>query len=101
MLPAYVYTTINYTGGSKAALVKQDILDLANGTQSTVDLEVADVYSILTHRNANTVQGPIELVAVRHNVDRTIDTIRSKDRLAVGRTAHLIAEAANISVTRS
>ncbi len=99
--PAYVYMDVAYSGGSGADVVKQDILDLINSAAPTVTIEAHDIYSILTKRGASSVTTPIEITAVRHNVDRTIDSIRSTDRLSVGRTTKLLATKDTITVTRT
>lgn len=101
MLPVYVRMSINYTGGSSARLVKQDIVDLINSAPSGAGLEVSDLYAILTRRGAKYVQGPLEIIGVSHAVDRTVQVIRSYDKFTIGRTSHMVADEDNIVVTRS
>lgn len=100
MLPSFVRLAVSYFGGSLAAVVLEDLVELIDGTQSGEILEINDINYIFTKRGATRVIGPIELVAIRHNVDRTVTTIRSKDGLSVGRTSKLIADRDNITLTR-
>lgn len=101
MLPSFVRLTVTWTGGSQAAVLGQDLYALIDGTPPTVELEVADVYALFDRRGASKVTGPIELLAVKHGVDRAVTLVRSKDRLVVGRTAKLHADRDAITLERT
>ena len=84
-------------GRALAARIEQDIRAEVDGTAPTVNIEVSKIHSLLRRRGATRVPGPIEILAVCHNDDRSITTERSYDRRSVGRTAKLIADVVKVT----
>jgi hypothetical protein len=62
-------------------------------------LESSDLQDIAYRRGADSVQNPIDLIAIVHNVDRTIQAQRSQNNLNTGRLAAFVPDVLN--VTRS
>jgi len=76
-LPSYVRTTLIYSGGQSQDTVGQEIEDYINNLGSTEELEVSDIEAIATRRGANSVEHPITLVSITHDIDRDLVVDRS------------------------
>lgn len=82
-LPAYLLTTLTYRGGSSANLVGDEIENYVNSLGGS-ELEVSDLERLITRRGANSVEHPIELVTVTHDLNRRLVVDRSDNSLGVG-----------------
>lgn len=80
-LPAYVHTTLEYSGGLKEASVGAEIETYINQLGANDTLEVSDLEGMITRRGATYVKHPIELVSVTHGLDRRLVVDRSPDKL--------------------
>lgn len=100
MRPAFAGIDITYSGGSAPAVVLDDVTTELNDTPSGTSFEMAKVYGALARRGATRIDGPLEILAVRHNDDRTVDVVWSDDELNIGRTTKLAADTPRITVRR-
>lgn len=80
-LPAYVFTEINYQGGSGASLVGQEISDFINSLSKLARLEVSDIEKFVQRRGATFIEHPIVLASVTHDLDRKLIVERSDNFL--------------------
>jgi len=80
-LPSYVFCELSYRGGSPADEVGQAIEDYINSLGSTDELEVSDLEAFITKRGATSVEHPITLVVVTHDIDRKLVVNRTENRL--------------------
>lgn len=99
--PAEVHLTLPYAGGSSEALIKNDLKLLIDDRQPGVVLSTSEVGGIMARRSVTALKAAIELAAVRYNVDRSVDMVRSIDRLDVGRINKLTADLDDLVVTKS
>lgn len=98
LMPHFVSFALNYQGGSTADIVQQDILDYLEGLSPTDRVEVSALTDLVKRRGASYVQNPVTLIAVAHQLDRTIVVDRSQDYVSVGRLATFFPD--NITITR-
>jgi hypothetical protein len=96
LIPYYVRFDMTYFGGSNTNVVVPDVTSYITGLAPTDFLEVSALNGIATARGATAVQNPITLVAIIHNVDRTISVEQSEDKLNVGVLAAFIPDVLNI-----
>jgi hypothetical protein len=96
LIPHFVRFDLLYVGGSKEDVVTPDILALINGLAPDAFLEVAALEQIVMGRGASEITNPLELIAVVHNVDRSIMLDRSQDKINAGRLAAFIPDLLNI-----
>ncbi len=83
-LPSYVYVSLIYRGGVSAAEVGPDIEDYINSLGADAELEVSDLEAFLTRRGADSVEHPITIVVVTHDLDRTLVVDRTENKLGGG-----------------
>jgi hypothetical protein len=98
--PAYTRLVFNYSGGSLAAVVKQDLVDHINNLGADTTLDASDLQGLAKDRGATYIQEPSVLIAISHQDDRTIRGYRSEDRLQIARDEHFLADVDHITVTR-
>jgi len=83
-LPSYVYFTMIYRGGEEQAVVGQAVEDFINNLGATEELEISDLEAFATRKGANSIQHPLLLVSVTHDIDRNLVVERSDN--AIGGT---------------
>lgn len=96
LIPHFVRLDLNYIGGSREDVVTPDIEDYIRGLTPVEALESSDIQKILSGRGATSITNPIDLIAIVHNVDRTITAARSQNALTTGRLAAFIPDILNI-----
>jgi hypothetical protein len=97
LIPHFIRFDATYVGGSKESIVIPDVETYINELFPNDFLEVSDVEKILSDRGATSITNPIDLIAVVHNVDRTVTLERSQDKLNTGRLAAFIPDRINIT----
>jgi len=96
LIPHFVRVDINYTGGSAEDLVTTDLVQYTLDRFPADPLEASDLQKIVTDRGANYVKNPLDIIAVVHNIDRTVQAARSQDSLTTGRLAAFIPDILNV-----
>jgi hypothetical protein len=81
VLPSYVYTSFVYRGGSSQSLVGQEVEDYINKLAALDEMEVSDIERFIHRRGAHSIDHPIELVTVTHDLDRNLIVDRSFNKL--------------------
>jgi hypothetical protein len=99
LMPHYISTEMTYSGGSETNVILQDILDFLKTLEPTDRLEASDLEHLIRKRGASYVQNPVTLIAVVHNLDRSVTVERSQDYVTAGLMSTFFAE--NITVTRT
>lgn len=94
--PHFISFAMMYQEGSKASIVEEDAEDYINGLLPDEVLESSALTDLPRRRGAGRVEAPVELIAVVHNVDRTIRVDRSKDSVSRGRLATFIPDVLTI-----
>lgn len=98
LIPYFVRLALSYVGGSQTSVVSDDINTLILGLFPSDQLRVSDLEGILSNRGATSIDNPINLIAVIHNFDRTVQVERSQNELNTGRLAAFIPDV--IGLTR-
>jgi hypothetical protein len=80
-LPSYVYTHFTYRGGSSAEEVGPVIEDYINNLGAQDELEVSDLEAFITKRGATSIDHPVTLAVVTHDIDRALVVNRSENSL--------------------
>lgn len=80
-LPSYVYCEFTYRGGVSADEVGKAIENYINSLGAQEELEISDLEAFITKRGATSVDHPITLVVITHDIDRTLVVNRSENRL--------------------
>jgi hypothetical protein len=96
--PHYLNFELTYRGGSSSAVVEEDTLAYLNGLGPEERVEVSDIINIAYRRSANSVDNPMELVAVAHDEERTVSVDRSENYVTRGRLSTFFPD--NVVVTR-
>lgn len=96
LIPHFVRFDATYVGGDKEEVVVPDVEDYITQIAPAEALESSDVQKILSDHGATSIDNPIDLIAIVHNVDRTITAARSQNRLTTGRLAAFIPDLLNI-----
>lgn len=81
MLPSYVHMEIQYSGGSSADLIGEELEDFINNLGQLDTLDISQVERVLTQRGATRIIHPVWLVSVTHDIDRKLIVERSQDRI--------------------
>jgi hypothetical protein len=97
LIPYFVRFDLSYLGGSKETEVVPDIEKYIKGLDPSDTLEVGALEKILSNRGATSITNPVDLIAVIHNVDRSITVERSQDRLNTGALAAFIPDLLNVT----
>jgi len=98
LIPHFVRFELDYVGGSKVSVVRADIEDLLDSLLPDDELEATAVTELPRKRGATSVEAPLTLIGVVHNVDRTIEADRSQNAISTGRLATFIEDI--ITITR-
>jgi hypothetical protein len=98
LIPYFVRFALTYAGGSQPSVVTPDMQTFIQALYPTDSLEVSDLEKLALNRGARSVDNPIDLIAVIHNVDRSVTVERSQNSLNTGRLAAFIPDV--LSVTR-
>jgi hypothetical protein len=99
LIPYYVRFDLTYFGGSNTNVVIPALTAYIQGLDPTESLEVSSLNNIVMSNGATAVTNPITLVALIHNVDRTISVEQSQGSLNTGVLAAFIPDV--LSVTRN
>jgi hypothetical protein len=97
LIPHFVRFDFEYVGGSSAALVTTDMENYIRSLFPSDFLEVSDLNGIAYQRGATSVVNPVDLIAIVHNYDRTVQAQRSQNALNTGRLAAFVADVLNIN----
>jgi len=97
LLPHFVRFDMTYTGGSRESVVVPEVEKYIRELFPVDSLDSSDVQKRATDRGATYVQNPIDLIAIVHNVDRSVWAQRSQDRLSTGRLSAFIPDRLNIT----
>lgn len=97
LVPHFVRFDFEYVGGSRADLVSDDINTYINDLYPADFLESSDLVGLATQRGATSVRSPIDLVAVVHQYDRSVQAQRSQNALNTGRLAAFVPDVININ----
>jgi len=97
LTPHFIRFDLQYSGGPKVADVKPAIETLIQATFPEQQLEVSDITTILAQRGTESIQNPVTLYGVIHNIDRTITLEKSEDRINLGRLAAFIPDYLNLT----
>jgi hypothetical protein len=96
LIPHFVRFDLSYVGGSKEEVVVPEVEDYLNKLAPTEALESSDVQKIVSDAGATSITNPIDLIAIVHNVDRSVAAARSQNKLTTGRLAAFIPDILNI-----
>jgi len=92
LIPYFVRFSLTYFGGSAANIVIPDLQTYITGVLPSESVDVSEIEQLVNNRGATDITNPIDLIAVIHNVDRTITVERSQDSLNIGRLAAFIPD---------
>lgn len=96
LIPHFVRFDSTYVGGQKEEVVVPKVEDYITKLAPTEALESSDVQKILSDNGATSIDNPISLIAIVHQVNREIVAARSQNRLTTGRLAAFIPDILNI-----
>jgi hypothetical protein len=96
LIPHFVRFDLTYVGGSKEEVVVPDVEDYITKLAPAEALESSDLQKIVSDAGATSITNPLDLIAIVHNVDRSITAARSQNRLTTGRLAAFIPDLLNI-----
>jgi hypothetical protein len=96
LIPHYVRFDLRYVGGSTEELVVRDTEQYIRDLFPEDALESSDLQKLVTDRGATSIDNPLNLIAVVHNVDRSRQVTRSQNSLTTGRLAAFIPDVLNI-----
>ena len=100
LTPHYVYLQIDYTGGSKATVVEQDIEDIIDSMPPGDEkLEASAISDAVKARGATSLTMPITLFGVVWDVDRKVKAVRSQDAIGHNRMATFLV--GKLTINRS
>lgn len=97
LIPHFVRFDLEYVGGSRESIVLEDIEEYIKELSPVDTMDSSDIQKLVTDRGATYVRNPLDLIAVVHNVDRTVWVQRSQDQLSTGRLSAFISEAINLT----
>ena len=96
LIPHFVRFDLRYVGGSTEELVVRDTEQYIRGLFPEDALESSDLQKVVTDRGATSINNPLDLIAIVHQVDRVIQATRSQNALTTGRLAAFIPDILNI-----
>lgn len=96
LIPHFVRFDLFYIGGPKESELVPALEDLINGVDPSEFLTVSAIEAETMGKGASAITNPLELVAVVHNVDRTVSLDRSKDKINTGRLAAFLPDLLNV-----
>jgi hypothetical protein len=97
LIPHFVRMTVEYTGGSTEDVVLADIEDYIHNLFPIDTLDASDVQKLVTDRGATYVKNPLDMLAIVHNLDRSIWAQRSQNQLSTSRLSSFIADVVTVS----
>ncbi len=97
LIPHFVRFDLEYYGGSAESVVSADVEKYVREIFPVEGLDASDLQKLATDRGATKVTNPLTLLAVVHNVDRTISMQRSQDTLSTGRLNAFFPDVINIT----
>lgn len=97
LIPHFVRFDFEYIGGSRADVVVSDMESYIRGLFPQDLLESGDLVNIAYKRGATGVTSPIDLIAVVHNYDRSVQAQRSQNALNTGRLAAFVPDVLNVN----
>jgi hypothetical protein len=80
-LPSYVYFRMVYRGGTSSEDVGPVIESYINYLGAQDELEISDLEAFLTQRGATSVDHPMTLSVVTHDIDRSLVVNRTENKL--------------------
>jgi len=80
-LPSYVFVRLVYRGGVSADIAGADIENYINGLGAMSELEVSDLEAFISRRGAESIDHPILLATITHDLDRKLVVNRTENRL--------------------
>ena len=84
LLPAYIYLSLSYTGGSSTAVVEDDLETMIGAVQPDDSLSAYKVSHLLSRRGAEEAVSPMVLYAMAWESDRGLRLYRSENELDLG-----------------
>jgi hypothetical protein len=96
LIPYYVRFDLTYFGGSNTNVVVPVLTTYIQGLSPTDSLEASSLNSLVMANGATAVTNPITLVALIHNVDRSISVEQSSNALNTGVLAAFIPDVLNV-----
>lgn len=97
LIPHFVRFDLEYFGGSDESVVLPDIEKYIRDLFPVDTLDSSDLQKIASDRGANKVSNPVTLIAIVHNVDRSIYIQRSQNSLGTTRLAAFIPDQLNVT----
>lgn len=92
LVPHFVRFSVTYAGGSGEPAVQTLIEKYINDVGPGESVESSDIQKICMDKRATSVVNPLDLVAVVHDLDRSVYVHRSQDRLTTGRLAAFVPD---------
>ena len=80
-LPSYVYVQLYYRGGPSDSDVGPVVEDYINSLGALDELEVSDLEAFIARRDADSIDHPIVLAVITHDIDRALVVNRTESRL--------------------
>ena len=80
-LPSYLFASFTYAGGPVESDVGEEMENYVNSLGALDEVEISDLEAFLTKRGATSVEHPIELVTVTHDLGRKLVVNRSDNKL--------------------
>jgi len=80
-LPSYVYTQLYYRGGPSVSEVGPAIEAYINYLGAQGELEVSDLEAFIARRDATSIEHPITIAVITHDIDRVLVVNRTENRL--------------------
>jgi len=80
-LPSYVFTQLLYRGGPSESDVGPLIENYINNLGAEGELEVSDLEAFIARRDATSIEHPITIAVITHDIDRNLVVNRTENRL--------------------
>jgi len=97
LIPHFVRFDYEYVGGSSSDVIIADMNKYILQRFPSDFLESSDLVGIAYKRGATSVTSPINLIAIVHNYDRTVQAQRSQNSLNTGRLAAFVPDVINVN----
>jgi len=81
LVPYFVRFDLSYTGGSTVDVVLPELEEYIQDTYPNDTLQSSGLQKIVLDRGATGITNPLDLIAIVHEVDRSITARRSQDEL--------------------
>lgn len=95
--PHFVRMDLEYAGNVRKDTISEAFDRYLSRLLPTDFLESSDVIDLATRRGATSVTNPVTMLAVVHDHDRGITTLRSQNRLNIGRLAAFFSDVINVT----